>query len=226
MGRIVFDENLVDLAPVFKDRRDAGRKLGTFLKKLDLVPDLIFAIPAGGVPVALEACKTLRSKMDLIIVKKVLYPWTTEAGFGAVSSLDFEVADVGLPEEVVKRQIEAALERVREREKLFRKGRPYPDLTGLKVCAIDDGIAAGYTMRVAVRSLKKLGAEEVWACAPTSSASGAEAVAQVADLVVILNLRTYYPFAVADAYENWYDLSDEEVLELLGEAEAEGCLIN
>ncbi len=224
MGKVVFDESLFNLSRVFRDRRDAGRKLGAFLLKLGLKPDVMFAIPAGGVPVAIEACDVCKSRMDLIIVKKVLYPWTTEAGFGAVSLLDAEVADVGLPREVVLRQMEEALEKVKEREEAFRRGRPYPSLEGLRVCAVDDGIAAGYTMRVAVRSLKKLGAEEVWACAPTSSSSGAEAVAQVADLVIVLNLRTTYPFAVADAYEEWYDLTDSEVMELLKEAEERNCL--
>jgi len=226
VGKIIYDPSLSERVKVYKDRRHAGRVLGSFMKSHSLIPDLIMAIPAGGVPVALEVAKVLGVKMDIIIVKKVLYPWTTEAGFGAVGPLGTVVLGPSpLSEEEVKLQLAEALKKVEERERLLRKGKPYPDLTGLTVAVVDDGIAAGYTMLAAVEAVRKMGAREVWAAAPTASVDGAERVARKADLVIVPNLRSGPYFAVAEAYEVWYDLDEEEVLQLLEEAKSLGLLL-
>ncbi len=225
MDKIIYDPELSGKAPVYKDRRHAGKVLAEFMDKNELKPDFILAIPAGGVPVALEVAKHFMVPMDLVIVKKVLYPWTTEAGFGAVGP--FGIITLGpspLTEEEVKEQVKKALEKVEMRERLLRGGRPYPDLSGKRVAVVDDGIAAGYTMITAVQAARKMGADEVWAAAPTGSIDGCERVARVADLVIVPNLRGGPVFAVADAYEEWYDLSEEEVLQLLEEAKALGLL--
>ncbi len=225
MGKILYDPELSERAPVYRDRRHAGRVLAEFMERHGLVPDFIFAIPAGGVPVALEVAKRFGVKMDLIIVKKILYPWTTEAGFGAVGPLGTVIVGPNpLSEEEVEEQMREAMRKVEMREKLLRGGRPYPRLDGLKVAVIDDGIAAGYTMIAAVQAVRKMGAEEVWAAAPTASLDGAQRVARYADLVIVPNIRSGPVFAVADAYEIWYDLSEEEVLELLEEARRLGLL--
>ena len=225
MGKIIYDPELSERAPVYKDRRHAGRVLAEFMAKNGLAPDFVLAIPAGGVPVAIEVAKRFGVKMDLIIVKKVLYPWTTEAGFGAVGPLGTVIIGPNpLREEEVEEQVEQARRKVELRERVLRGGRPYPDLSGMRVAVVDDGIAAGYTMMVAVLAAKKMGAEEVWAAAPTASLDGAQRVAQAADLVIVPNIRSGPVFAVADAYEVWYDLSEEDVLELLEEARRLGLL--
>ncbi len=227
VGKIVYDPALSEKIRIYRDRRHAGKVLAEFMRKNSLIPDIVMAIPAGGVPVALEIAKTLGVKMDLVIVKKVLYPWTTEAGFGAVGPMDTVVLGPSpLTEEEIVRQVEEAKRKVEEREIVLRRGKPYPHLDGLRVAVVDDGIAAGYTMLTAVRFVKKLGASEVWAAAPTSSYDGARLVAQEADLVIVPNIRSGPVFAVADAYEHWYDLSEEEVLELLKEAEELGLLVD
>jgi len=223
LGRIIYDQELSGKTLVYKDRRHAGKVLAEFMEKNGLRPDFVLAIPAGGVPVALEVAKHFVVPMDLVIVKKVLYPWTTEAGFGAVGP--FGIVTLGpspLTEEEVKEQVRKAMEKVEMRERVLRGNKPYPDLSGKRVAVVDDGIAAGFTMITAVQAARRMGAEEVWAAAPTASIDGAERVAQVADLVIVPNLRGGPVFAVADAYEEWYDLSEEEVLELLREAEELG----
>ena len=178
--------------------------------------DKVFAIPAGGVPVAIEVAEAYKKPLDLVIVKKVLYPWTTEAGFGAVAPDGTAVlAPVELPDEVIKEKVREALEKVLYREKILRGGRPYE--VPPRVAVIDDGIATGYTMIAAIRFLRKMGAESVIAAAPTASADGASLVAKEADLVVVPNIRSGPYFAVAEAYVEWRDLTEEEVLEMLSE---------
>ncbi len=211
-------------APVFRDRWHAGEVLAGLVLRLVsegliVKPDVVYAIPAGGVPVAIRVAEALGAPLDIVIVKKVTYPWTTEAGFGAIAPdgrpvIDEAVAE-DLGEEVVRRQAEAAWTRVKERLVKLRGGAPYPRLDGATVLVVDDGIAAGWTMIAAVRFLRGLGAARVYAAAPTASSDGALLVAEHADAVIVVNLRSGLYFAVAEAYLEWRDLEDEEVLEML-----------
>jgi predicted phosphoribosyltransferase len=77
---------------------------------------------------------------------------------------------------------------------------------------VDDGLATGYTMLAAVRAARKLGAREVIAAAPTASLDAVQLLLEHADLLVVLNLREDYPYAVADAYARWWDFSESEAL--------------
>ncbi|UXD21713.1 phosphoribosyltransferase [Ignicoccus pacificus DSM 13166] len=211
---VIFDPDLSEKVYIYKDRFHAGRVLASFMKRHGIDFDKVFAIPAGGVPVAIEVAKAYQKPLDLVIVKKVLYPWTTEAGFGAVAPDGRAVlGPAPLSEEEIKEQVRKALEKVLLREKVLRGGRPYE--VPPRVVVIDDGIATGYTMIAAVEFLRDKGAEEVIAAAPTASLDGAIAVSKVADLVVVPNIRSGPYFAVAEAYQEWRDLSEEEVLELL-----------
>ena len=201
---------------MYEDRKHAGKVLAEFMMASGIDFDKVFAIPAGGVPVAIEVARTYKKPLDLVIVKKVLYPWTTEAGFGAVAPDGTAVlAPVELPEEVIEEKVKEALEKVLYREKVLRGGRPYE--VPPRVVVIDDGIATGYTMIAAIRFLRKMGAKRVIAAAPTASADGASLVAKEADLVVVPNIRSGPYFAVAEAYVEWRDLTEEEVLEMLSE---------
>ncbi len=227
---VFYVEELSWSAPVFTDRREAGQLLGRLLAKEGLRLDAVFGLAAGGVPVALEAAQELGICIDIIVVKKITYPWTTEAGFGAVAidgSYEYDraaAAYAGLSEEHVKVRVRELLEYVRRRTVLVRGSMEYPRLEGRKVLVVDDGIATGYTMRVGVKLLKSLGASKVYAAAPTASIDGAKFVADVADAVYVLNLRSGPYFAVADAYMEWHDVSDEELVVLVDEARTRGLL--
>ncbi len=216
LEKIVYDESLFNKTYVFRDRFEGGKALARLLKKVNARFDKVFAIPAGGIPVGIVVAKEFNKPLDLIVVKKVTYPWTTEAGFGAVAPDGSVVlAQVPLTEEEIRAQVEIALKKVLEREVKLRGGREYE--VPPKVIVVDDGIATGYTMIAAIKFLRNKGAEYVIAGAPTGSLEGCLHVAKYADLVVVPNLRTGPYFAVAEAYQEWRDLEDEEVLEMLGE---------
>ena len=109
---------------LFKDRIEAGQKLGWQLKKLNLKNPLILAIPSGGIPVGIEVAKILKCPFDLVIVRKIQFPWTTEAGFGAIAAdgtLYLGSAARELPQEVIKTQTKKAAEEAKHREKEFLK---------------------------------------------------------------------------------------------------------
>ena len=169
------DLSLRDRAPVFRDRRTAGRHLAGMLSRFQGSGALVAAIPAGGVPVAAEISAQLELELDVIPVSKILLPWNTESGFGAVA-FDGSVwvnegaaMRHGLGKEAVQRATAQARSKVDRRVKLLRGDRPLPGLDGRTVLVVDDGIAAGSTMRVAVSALRSLRAERVIAVTPTGA---------------------------------------------------------
>jgi predicted phosphoribosyltransferase len=221
MGRLTEDESLRDRTRVFRDRKEAGERLASFLREKALGDGLVLCIPSGGVPVGVEIAESLCLPMDLLIVRKVQIPWNPEAGFGAVDPEGGRVFNdallwrLQLSDEEVEAQVQKTLAVVRRRDELFREGRPMPGLAGRGVILVDDGLASGYTMHAAVRFVRKRGPERVVVAVPTASERTADFVLQEVDDLVCLNIRSGFPFAVADAYMDWYDLSDEEVVSII-----------
>jgi len=156
-------------------------------------------------------------------VRKVRIPGTTESGFGAVA-WDGSVllnerlrTALGLSDREVGRAVAETQANVRERIALFLRGEQLPPLGGKTVVLTDDGLASGFTMLAAARSARKTDPARIVVAVPTASLSAAELVRREVDLVVCLNIRTGRTFAVADAYREWHDLDDAEVLrELAG----------
>lgn len=221
MGKLLDDPDLRNRTRVFADRSAAGARLAEMLRACPAKPFRLFAIPAGGVPVAAVIARALAAPLDLIIVRKIQLPWTTEAGFGALdpdgAPLFNEplISRLPLTPRQIDAQIAKTLANLQEREAHLRGGRPYPDLAGEAVIIVDDGLASGYTMRAAVRFLRGKGAGEIIVAVPTALDRTAQALLSQVDLLVCPNLRSGLSFAVAEAYENWYDVDEPEVLGLM-----------
>jgi putative phosphoribosyl transferase len=221
MGKLLDDPVLRNRTHVFADRAAAGARLAEMLRTCLKKPFRLLAIPAGGVPVAAVIARALAAPLDLIIVRKIQLPWTTEAGFGALdpdgAALFNEplISRLPLTPREIDTQVAKTLANLKQREARLRGSRPYPDLAGEAVIIVDDGLASGYTMRAAVRFLKGKGAGELILAVPTALDRTAQALLAQVDLLVCPNLRSGLSFAVAEAYENWYDVDEPEVLELM-----------
>jgi predicted phosphoribosyltransferase len=221
MGNIIEDRALRNKFSVFEDRKEAGLLLSDKLKEYKNTDTIILAIPSGGVPVAAEVVDKLKLPFDLIVVRKIQIPYNLEAGFGAMDPdgevvLNRELLDrLILTDEEIDRQIKKTREIISKREMLFRKGMPLPYLKDKIVIIIDDGLASGYTMLCAIRFVRKRSPKKIIVAVPTGLDRTVNLVNSEADDVVCLNIRTSVPFAVADAYRNWYDLSDQEVIDIL-----------
>jgi putative phosphoribosyl transferase len=222
VGTLIEDTSLMNKLYVFKDRGEAGRRLAEKLKRYEGSNTMVMAIPAGGVPVAAEIAKALQLPAELLIVRKVQLPDNPEAGFGAVGP-DGDmilnepwVAQLHLAEHEIIEQKKKTIDSIKKRDQIFRKGRPYPDLKGRTVILVDDGLASGYTMLAAIGYTRRLESSKIIAAVPTASNKTVYFLLPQVEELVCLNVRRGYYFAVADAYENWYDLNDEEVLSIIG----------
>ena len=203
---------------VFKDRKDAGRLLGEMLAEYKDAGALVLALPSGGMPVGVEVAKALKAELDLLIVRKIQIPDNPEAGFGAISPDGAPIINEGflamlsLSNKAVEAQINKAMESVRQRNSLFRKSMPYTSFKDKTVIIVDDGLASGYTMLAAIRFVKRDKPQKVIIAVPTSSARAIDFIRVEVDELFCANIRTGPYFAVAEAYRNWCDLSDEEVI--------------
>ena len=210
---------------VFRDRRHAGRVLAQILAGYANRSDVIvLALPRGGVPVAYEVAKALHAPLDVFVVRKLGVPGHEEYAMGAIASGGVRV----LNDEVVQRLgiSDAAVDAVtrfeqgelERRERLYRAGRPLPDLRGRTVIVVDDGLATGSTMLAAVRALRAQQPARIVVAVPTAAAETCAQLRSEADEVVCAT--TPEPFrAVGTWYDDFSQTSDEEVRELLARAE-------
>lgn len=225
MDRLIEDKNLRDRVRVFRNRAEAGKMLASMLSVYKSSDAIVLGIPAGGVPVAYEIAKGLGLRMDMLIVRKVQIPGNTEAGFGAVGPdgaivLNEElVRQLGLTDGQIKQQVEKTKQVIEKRDILFRKGRPFPDLSGKTAILTDDGLASGYTMLEAVRFAKIKGTKKIVVAVPTAPLGTISNLLPEVDELYCLNVRNFFRFAVAEAYEEWYDLGDDEVISIINSAE-------
>jgi putative phosphoribosyl transferase len=223
---VVEDFALRDRIGVFRDRLEAGQLLAAKLHKYaDCEEVVVLAVPAGGVPVGYSIAQALMVPLDVLVVRKVQIPQNTEAGFGAVTwdgkiVLNRDLASqLDLTQEEVEAAISKAKKNVQERLRKFRDNNPLPNLRGKVVVLVDDGLASGFTMLAAAKSVRESAPKKIVVAVPTASLGAIELLSPEVDEIVCLNIRTGASFAVAEAYENWYDLSDDEVKEILAKAD-------
>ena len=143
----------------FADRAEAGRSLASLLAARGFDRPVIFALPRGGVPVALPIAKALGAPLDLLLVRKLGVPWQPELGFGALaegleeSLLNQDIiAHTGLSADMIAPVLAAEKQELARRAVLYLKGRKRLDPKGRNVILVDDGLATGFTARAASAS--------------------------------------------------------------------------
>jgi putative phosphoribosyl transferase len=214
------------LIPVYRDRQHAGLVLADHLVSYARSRAVVLAIPNGGVAVAAPLAATLKLALDLIIVRKIPLPGTTEAGFGSVAS----DGTVFLNQSLLRRlrlsreEIDAGarkvLAEIRQRMERYGVKGNYEAVRGCAAIVVDDGLASGITMEAAVYTVNQYDPSEILVAAPTASAQAVERISPLVNRIICPNIREGPYFAVAEAYENWYDLEPEEVISLLEEVKA------
>ena len=207
------------------NRAEAGRKLALKLRRYAYRADVIvLGIPRGGVPVAFEVARALVAPLDVFIVRKLGAPGYHELAMGAIASggarliNEDVVASLGIPHFGIERTVVLEEEEIARREKLYRGKRPPLDLRGRIVILVDDGMATGASMLVAVKALRSLSPARLVVASGVSSPSACSVVGEVADECVCV-LEPDDLGAISPWYEDFAQTGDEEVRALLAKAE-------
>jgi putative phosphoribosyl transferase len=197
---------------IYRDRTHAGEVLASSIKYEENL--LVLAIPNGGIPAALPVIEKLHAQFDMCIVRKLQIPFNPEAGFGAVN-LD---GDIILNEELLlrlhlsEREIERSIKRaehvLNRRNEELRKSRPFPDIQSHTIILIDDGLASGYTMMAAVQYIRKRKPVEMIVAVPTAHERAVSWLQKRGVSILCPDIQGGAVFAVANAYRNWYDVSN------------------
>lgn len=211
----------------FSDRVDAGRQLGEAIVRLGLLNPTVLALPRGGVPVAFEVAERLAAPLDVLVVRKVGAPQQRELAIGAVAEGDETLidtygahdagADRATIDELVRRE-RAAVDRSIA---CFRAGRPLPPLARRDVIVIDDGLATGLTAEVALGVVRRRAPRTLTLAIPVGAPDSVDRLQQMADDVVCLLSPPRF-VAVGVWYDEFGQVSDEEVLSLLARAHHRG----
>jgi putative phosphoribosyl transferase len=185
---------------------------------------LVYGIPRGGVVVAHEIAQRLGGLLDVLVVRKLGYPGHEEAAFGALGEEGVLVPEALAhvqPGDRAYHVVQAALARkdqeVEERIRMYRGDRPRRSAEDAIAVVVDDGIATGYTFAAALMIVSRDRPRRLVAAIPVSTAEGAALVARHCDEVRLLRAADHGRFfAVSLHYESFGQVSDEEVVELLG----------
>jgi len=203
---------------MFADRKDAGEKLARALEKYRSEKPLVLAIPKGGVEVGYEVAKHLGCEFSILVARKLPFPDNPEAGFGALaedgSTVILDYAARGLSADTIGHIVAEQHQEIQRRIAALRRGRPLPQIVDRVVILIDDGIAMGSTMRAGISLCKNQKASKIVVASPVAGPDTAADLAKIVDEAVILETPAYFR-AVAQVYANWYDVSDEEVVQLM-----------
>ena len=212
---------------LYRDRMEAGRELAARLTAYAHRQDvLVFALPRGGVPIGYEVAKALQAPLDVFVVRKLGVPGHEELAMGAIATggicvVNEEVVHMlHIPKEVIDAVAAKERRELERREHLYRDDRPPPDVNGCIVILVDDGLATGSTMRAAAEALRQQHPARIVVAVPVAAPSTCDEFSTEVDEVICS--ETPEPFyGVGYWYEDFSQTSDQEVHDLLAQAEQE-----
>jgi predicted phosphoribosyltransferase len=190
---------------------------------------IVLALPRGGVPVGYEIARALHAPLDVFNVRKLGVPWHDELAMGAIAAGGVRVLnnDVIMTAGVTKADLDQVTElqqiELDRRERLYREGRPPPPITGKTVVLVDDGIATGATVRAAIGVIRSRNPVKLVVAVPVIQDSVAEELKRdVDELVAVLEPSDL--FAIGAWYDDFAQLTDDDVREMLAAAANETVL--
>lgn len=200
----------------FKNRAEAGRLLGAILKAHVRKPAIVYALPRGGVPVAVEIARALDLPLDLVIPRKLGHPWQPEYAIGAVTETGEPVCN-----EEERRRVDpewfsakVATERAEahRRRQLYCGDRPRTSAKGQCAVLVDDGVATGLTLQAAIQEVRADEPSRLIVAVGVAPADTAERFRGLVDDFVAVQIPEYFQGAVGAYFEDFHQLSDDDVL--------------
>lgn len=210
---------------IFKNREDAGRQLANQLEEFANRDDvLVLGIPRGGITVAFEIALSLHLTLDVFLSHKLGVPWQEELAFGAIAAggertLDEQVVRMeGISPQEVERVTEHVRQMLDRRTALYRSDRAHPPIARRTVVLVDDGIATGASMAVAIQALRPMKPAEIIVAVPVAPATTCTWLRTLVDRLICLYSPNDF-YAVGQCYYDFSQVEDEEVIELLRRAQ-------
>ena len=210
---------------MFRDRSEAGELLAKRL--VDEIPNtdlVVVALPRGGLEVAAPISKRLNAPLEILVVRKLGAPDQPELAIGAIASggfifLNQEIVDaLGVSAEQIVKIREAEAAELRRREALYLHGRERESLADRRVLLVDDGIATGATIEVALRAIKATQPKSINIAVPVAALSAIERLHRHVDHIYALQTPSMLG-AVGEFYESFPPVSDDEVVRIIEESE-------
>lgn len=203
---------------MFINRKQAALQLAQALEKYRKENVLVIGIPRGGIETAYYVARELNADLSFLIVRKLGHPRNPEFALGAMAedgTVYYNTApEMKLSQEMMDHIEEQQRKEIDRRKKAFRNVQVFPGISNRTVIVVDDGIATGATIFAAIKMCQKKGAAKIIVAAPVCSVDTKNELLQEADEVVILNTPEKF-YAVAQFYDSFRDLNDEEVISFL-----------
>jgi putative phosphoribosyl transferase len=203
----------------FKNRSEAGKNLAEKLSDIKGEKAIVFGLPRGGVPVAYEVAKYLNAELQALPVRKISMPSRQEVAIGAISFDDTVILNeryielLNISKEEITKQVKKEEIRLKEMTTKFRNNKRLEDLSDYIAIIVDDGIATGYTAKVALDTLQKYNPKELILATPVIDSEVYEELSEFADHIV--GNTVYGLQAISIFYEDFRQVDDEEVLKFL-----------
>lgn len=204
---------------MFRDRIDAAFQLADALKAYENQPAVIIAIPRGGVPMGAVIAKKLNLPLDVILAKKIGHPSQKEYSIGTVTLTDRLIsAPEGVSEEYIERETKRIRTLLKERYQQYYSNHPPISLKNQIAILIDDGVATGNTLRSAIKLAHQQMPLKIVVAIPVASASALEKIknSPYIDEVICFYAPTNFR-AVGQFYQNFEQVTDETVMDLLAD---------
>jgi putative phosphoribosyl transferase len=206
----------------FADRGEAGRRLADKLLHLKDRKPVVLALPRGGVAVGFEIARALEAPLDIVLVRKIGVPWQPELALGAVTDgaghetfIDRKLATrLSVPESYIEEETARQLQEIERRRKSYCEGRPALEVAGRTAIVVDDGIATGATMRVALQAVRRRGPARLVLAVPVAAPDTLAALREEVDEAVCLETPIELG-AIGFYYRDFHQMSDHEVTDLL-----------
>lgn len=203
---------------VLTDRQQAGKLLAEKLKSYQ-DKAIVYALPRGGVAVGAEIAQALKAPLDIIVSRKIGHPLQPEFGIAAVTESGHLVENEKYAATVDQNWLSGEIERqkttAQHRKNIYRPGLKEISAKDKVAILVDDGIATGLTTKAAIEDLKSRGAQKIVVAVPVSPKETAEEIRKMVDELVALDIPDEFLGAVGAYYEEFPQVSDEEVVNLL-----------
>jgi predicted phosphoribosyltransferase len=204
---------------MFADRADAGIRLANALMEYQGQPVVVYALPRGGVVLGAKVAHALAAPLDLILVRKIGHPESTEYAIGAVTEQGDVVLNPLETRSISRDWLEQAIDRqlaeARRQREVFLHDRSHVSATGKVAILVDDGLATGLTMEAAIAQVRKQQPARVVVAVPVAAAETAVRLQEEVDAVVALVIPTGSFRAVGSFYRNFDQVSDDAVIALM-----------